>query len=238
MTNIDFGSNPIVLPKPDRIRASVEAPRNLIEAFVDDGIVKGAISMLRRAPIRFYRDNLIVCEGDSADYLFLIVSGNVRACKTFQNGTRNIVAFYLPGDLFGWSDHTHSISIEAVTDTMVVFLKRSALLSIASRDNRIAKLLLRVAAREIQFLQDHALLLSRDAKCRVATFLTDFWVRLGKPKYVDFPMSHQEIADHLGLTIETLSRTITSLEKSGIVSRAPSRRLSLRNPLLLARLTN
>jgi CRP/FNR family nitrogen fixation transcriptional regulator len=237
MTNIDFGSNPIVLPKPDRIRARVEAPRNLIEAFVDDGAIKGAISILRRAPIRFYRDNIIVCEGDSADYLFLIVSGNVRACKTFQNGTRNIVAFYLPGDLFGWSDHTHSISIEAVTDTMLVFLKRSALLSIASRDNRIAKLLLRAAAREIQFLQDHALL-SRDAKCRVATFLTDFWVRLGKPKYLDFPMTHQDIADHLGLTIETLSRTITDLEKSGIVSRAPSRRLSLRNPLLLARLAN
>jgi len=145
MTNIDFGNNPIVLPHPDRIRTSVKPPRNLIEAFVDDSGVRGAISLLRRAPIRFYRDNVIVCEGDSADYLFLIVSGNVRACKIFQNGTRNIVAFYLPGDLFGWSDHTHSISIEAVTDTMVIFLKRSALLSIASRDNRIAKLLLRAA---------------------------------------------------------------------------------------------
>ena len=55
MTNIDFGSNRIVLPKPDRIRATVEAPRNLIEAFVDDGAVKSAISMLRRAPIRLPR---------------------------------------------------------------------------------------------------------------------------------------------------------------------------------------
>ena len=57
MTNIVFGSDPIVLPKPDRIRASVEAPRNLIEAFVDDGAVKSAISMLRRAPIRLPRGN-------------------------------------------------------------------------------------------------------------------------------------------------------------------------------------
>jgi len=55
MTNIVFGSDPIVLPKPDRIRASVKAPRNLIEAFVDDGAVKSAISMLRRAPIRLPR---------------------------------------------------------------------------------------------------------------------------------------------------------------------------------------
>ena len=55
MTNIDYGSNRIVLSKPDRIRATVEAPRNLIEAFVDDGAVKSAISMLLRAPIRLPR---------------------------------------------------------------------------------------------------------------------------------------------------------------------------------------
>jgi CRP/FNR family transcriptional regulator, nitrogen fixation regulation protein len=76
----------------------------------------------------------------------------VRACKTFQNGNRNIVAFYLPGDLFGWSDRKHySYSIEAVADMMVVFLKRRALLSVA----RISKFLLDAAVRDIQVLQDH-----------------------------------------------------------------------------------
>jgi hypothetical protein len=48
--------------------------------------------------------------------------------------------------------------------------------------------------------------------------LTDFWKRMGKPNCLNFPMSHQDIADHLGLTIETLSRTITNLERSGIIS--------------------
>jgi CRP/FNR family nitrogen fixation transcriptional regulator len=238
MTNIDFGSTPIVLPNLDHVDTNLEVSKDAIESFVDDAAVRRAISTLRHAPIRRYRDKVIACEGDSADYLFLIVSGTVRACKTFQTGTRNIVAFYLPGDLLGWSDHRYSLSIEAVTDTIVIFPKRTALFSIASHDNGLAKFLLTAAAREIQSLQEHSLLLSKSAKGRVATFLTDFWVRLGKPNYLDLPMSHLDIADHLGITIETLSRTITDLEKSGIVSRAPSRRLSLRNPLLLGRLTN
>jgi CRP/FNR family transcriptional regulator, nitrogen fixation regulation protein len=232
MANVDFSRTAIVLPKPDH---GIE-----IEALVDDEAVRRAIAALRCAPIRFFRDNIIACEGDSADYLFLLVSGAVRACKTFQNGTRNIVAFYLPGDLLGWSDHKHySLSIEAVVDTMVVFLKRTTLLSVASRDNRVSKFLLEAAVRDIQGLQDHALLLSRSAKSRVATFLTDYWARLGKPSCLSFSMTYQDIADHLGLTIETLSRTITDLERSGLISRLPPRySLVLRNPSLLARLIN
>jgi CRP/FNR family nitrogen fixation transcriptional regulator len=69
--------------------------------------------------------------------------------------------------------------------------------------------------------------------------LTDFWKRMGKPNCLDFPMTHQDIADHLGLTIETLSRTITNLERSGIVLRLPPRNsLLLLNPSTLVRMTN
>jgi CRP/FNR family nitrogen fixation transcriptional regulator len=83
--------------------------------------------------MRFYRDSVIACEGDDAVNIFFVVSGVVRSCKIFQHGARNIVAFYLPGDLFGWTDLQHSLSIEAATDTEVLFLKRNVLLSIASR---------------------------------------------------------------------------------------------------------
>jgi CRP/FNR family nitrogen fixation transcriptional regulator len=78
-------------------------------------------------------------------------------------------------------------------------------------------------------MQEHSLLMSRSAECRVTTFLLDLSKRLGKTKYLDLPMSHQDIADHLGLTIETLSRTITKLEKSGLVTRASCRTLVLTN---------
>ncbi|MGB7278674.1 MAG: helix-turn-helix domain-containing protein, partial [Pseudolabrys sp.] len=60
---------------------------------------------------------------------------------------------------------------------------------------------------------------------------------LGRAITIDLPMSHQDIADHLGLTIETLSRTITDLQRSGIVSRSGSRTLTVGNNRLLAQLS-
>jgi CRP/FNR family nitrogen fixation transcriptional regulator len=63
-------------------------------------------------------------------------------------------------------------------------------------------------------------------------------VRLGQPKYLDVPMSYQDIADYLGLTIETLSRSITDLERSGLVSRVSGRKLLLQNRFALGRTMN
>jgi len=197
------------------------------EMFVADRTLKRALSALQRGPIHFCRNNVIACEGDVADYIFLVVSGVVRSCKTFQNGTRNVVAFYLPGDLFGWDDQECTLSVEAVTDAMVLFIKRSGLLSLAARESRVSSFLLAITTRELRRAQERGLLMGRSAKCRVATFLTDLSNRLGKAGSVDLPMSHQDIADHLGLTIETLSRNITELERSGVIARVSPRRLIL-----------
>ena len=153
----------------------------------------------------------------------------VRSCKTCKNGTRSVVAFYLPGDLFGWTDLKRSLSIEAASDTEVLFLKRNSLLSLATRDGRIASFLLSATTNELARAQEHILLMSKSAKCRVATFLSELWVRLGKAKYLDVPFSYQDIADYLGLTIETLSRSITELERSGLIARVSGRKLLLRN---------
>ena len=216
--------------------APVRAPVNYATTSVsgnDQELLKRALQALRRSPIHYHRNNVIVCEGDAADFMFLVVSGTVRTCRTFQTGSRSIIAFYLPGDLLGWTnDLTHSF--EAATDAVVLFLKRSTLQCVASRDSRIASFLQAATINELRRTQEHALLMSRDAKYRVAAFLTDLWARLGKPEYLDLPMSHRDIADHLGLTIETLSRTITSMERAGIVARGPNYGLFLRNrPALL-----
>jgi CRP/FNR family nitrogen fixation transcriptional regulator len=201
----------------------------------DEELLKLALQALRRNPIHYHRDNVIVCEGDPADFMFLVVSGTVGTCRTYKTGSRSIIAFYLPGDLFGWTnDLTHSFSVETATDAVVQFLKRSTLQSIASRESRIASFLQAATINELRRAQEHALLMSRDAEYRVAAFLTDLWARLGKPEYLDLPMLHRDIADHLGLTIETLSRTITGMERAGIIARVPHRRLLLRNrPALL-----
>jgi CRP/FNR family transcriptional regulator, nitrogen fixation regulation protein len=216
------------------VRAPVNYPTTSVYGD-DQKLLRGALQALRRNPIHYHRNNVIVCEGDAADFMFLVVSGTVRTCRTFQTGSRSIIAFYLPGDLLGWTnDLTHSLSVEAATDAVVLFLKRSTLQSIASRENRIASFLQAATINELRRTQEHALLMSRDAKYRLAAFLTDLWARLGKPEYLDLPMSHQDIADHLGITIETLSRTVTSMERAGIVARGPDSGLFLRNrPALL-----
>ena len=205
----------------------------------DQQTVKDSILAFRRGPIRFRHNAMIACEGDPTDYMYVVVSGVVRSCRTHRNGSRGIVAFHLPGELFGWSgEPVHSLSLEAATNTLVFFLKRSALHAAAIRDGRIATYLLAATTNELRRVQEHSLLLSRLAECRVATFLIDLSMRLGTTSYLDLPMSHQDIADHLGFTIETLSRTITTMEKSGSIARSSGRTLVLRNRASLAQIAN
>ena len=206
------------------------------EAFGSADTLKRALFALQRGPIRFHRDNVIACEGEAADYLFLVVSGVVRQCKTFENGSRNIVAFYLPGDLFGWSDAKHVLSVEAAADAMVLFIKRAGLLSIASKESQVASFLLATTTNDLRRSHEHTLLMNKSATCRVATFLAGLWTRSGKFKYLDLPVSHQDIADYLGFTIETLSRTITGMERSGLITRVSTRRLVVRNEMALERM--
>jgi len=204
----------------------------------DQTVVQRSITTLRRGPIRHRRDQLIVCEGDPADYIFLVLDGVVRSCRTFQNGARNILGFYLPGELFGWANQKHALSVEAATDAMIQYHKRSALLSVAERDSRMANFLLAETTSELLRAQEHAFLIGKSAKSRLATFLLDLSRRLGKTKYLELPMSHQDIADHLALTIETVSRTITELERSQVIARLSPRTLVLLNRSSLSRMKN
>ena len=197
------------------------------------------IFALRRGPIRYSRDQTIVIEGEASEYIFLVISGVVRSFRSFQDGTRTIVTFYLPTEFFGLTDHpTHLLTAEAAADANILFFKRSALVSVAKRESRIANFLLTTTLTELQRTQEHSLLISRDAKGRVASFLIDLSKRIRMQACLDLPMSHQDIADHLGLTIETLSRMITQMENSGLIARGRSHRdLILSNRHALVRMT-
>jgi CRP/FNR family transcriptional regulator, nitrogen fixation regulation protein len=127
-----------------------------------------------------YRDQVIAFDEDVADYLMFVISGVVPSCKICKSGARSVVSFYLPGDFVGWVDAKLSLSIEAATDTELLFIKRNGLVSLASRNTRVANVLLRATTNELARAQEHVLLMSKSAKCRTATFLTDLWVRLGK----------------------------------------------------------
>ena len=233
--------------QPERILAEQsktahDPSANLLKALAqanDRQLVNRALCALRRGPVRYHRNNVIVCEGDPTDYMFLVVSGTVRTCRTYETGTRSIIAFYLPGDLLGWTNAAkHSHSVEAATDAIILFLKRSVLLSVASQERGFANTLLAATTNELLRTQEHAMMIGRSAQCRVAKFLTDLWMRLGKTACLDIPMSHQDIADHLGLTIETVSRVITNLERAGLVRRVSPQRLILQNQLALRHMLN
>jgi len=236
MANLAFDKASVVGTDSGKIFGTADTAVQFEKLFAGNVSVQQTLPAIQRGPVRFYRDNVVAFEDDLENYLLFVVSGVVRRCKTCKNGTRNIVAFNLPGDLFGWTDVSRSLAIEAASDTEVLFLKRSSLLSLATRDGRVGKVLLNATTNELARAQEHILLMSKPAKCRVATFLSELWVRLGKAKYLEVPFSYQDIADYLGLTIETLSRSITELERSGLISRVAGRTLLLRNHFELRRL--
>jgi CRP-like cAMP-binding protein len=190
------------------------------------------------AAMTFERNAEIYGEGENADYVYKVVSGSVRTYKVLNDGRRQVTAFYLPGDVFGIeSGDEHSSSAEAIDRSVIVLVRRSSLFSLADSNGEVARHLWEITAAELRRSQDHALLLIKTAKERIAAFLLDMAKRLaGKKGCVELPMSRQDIADYLGLTIETVSRTLTLLSEGSTIQFLASRRIVLRNPSELSEL--
>jgi CRP-like cAMP-binding protein len=189
------------------------------------------------APMAFARNGEIYGEGEPAEYVYKVVSGAVRTYKVLDDGRRQIGGFYLPGDIFGLeTDDDHTFSAEAITDARVLLTKRSAVISLAARDSEMARQLWTVTARELHRMQSHVLLLIKTAQERVAGFLLEMAERVHSTEAVELPMTRQDIADYLGLTIETVSRTLTQLENTAAIALPTSRRIVLRNRAALKRL--
>jgi len=196
----------------------------------------GAIELMG-APMSFARNSEIYGEDEPADYLYQLVSGTVRTYKILSDGRRQIGAFYLAGDIFGLeAGDDHQFSAEAITDAKVLVIKRSALLGLASRDVDIARQLWSFTSRELRHAQHHVLLLVKSAQQRVASFLLEMAARLANADTIELPMSRQDIADYLGLTIETVSRTLTQLELEAAIGLPSSRRIVVRNARTLKEL--
>jgi CRP-like cAMP-binding protein len=192
---------------------------------------------LMGAPMPFSRNAEIYGENEPAEYVYKVISGTVRTYKVLNDGRRQIGAFYLPGDVFGLEiGEEHTFSAEAIVDSKVLVVKRSSLVALAARDNEVARQLWAMTAGELQRAQDHIMLLIKTAQERVAGFLLEMAKRSAASSEVDLPMSRQDIADYLGLTIETVSRTLTQLEKGAAIAVPTSRRIVLRNRAALSRL--
>jgi CRP-like cAMP-binding protein len=183
------------------------------------------------------RNAEIFGENEPADYVYKVVSGSVRTYKILNDGRRQISGFYLPGDVFGlqFADE-HAFSAEAISDAKVLVVKRKALTALAGRDAAIGRELFDLTSRELRRMQNRILLLVQSAQERVASFLLEMAERAAAGNIVELPMSRQDIADYLGLTIETISRTLTGLEIAAAIEVPTSRRIVLRNRSALNRL--
>jgi CRP/FNR family nitrogen fixation transcriptional regulator len=191
------------------------------------------------AVMPFARNVEIYGENEPADYLYKVISGTVRTYKVLSDGRRQIGAFYLPGDVFGFETGSeHSLSAEAITNARVLVVRRSTVTALAARDPAATQLLLGAMMRELSRAQDHVMLLVKTAQERVAGFLLEMVDRGAGRNEVELPMSRQDIADYLGLTIETVSRTLTLLENSAAIALPTSRRIVLRNRAALRQLNS
>jgi CRP/FNR family transcriptional regulator, nitrogen fixation regulation protein len=192
---------------------------------------------LMGATMAYHRNTEIFGENEPAEYLYKVVSGTVRTYKILSDGRRQVGGFYLPGDIFGLEfEDEHTLSAEAITDAKVLVVKRSAIATLAGNNTSVARQLVTLTGRELRRVQDRTLLLIKSAQERVASFLLEMAGRGPAGNAIDLPMSRQDIADYLGLTIETVSRTLTSLESCATIEVPSSRHIVLRNQAALRRL--
>ncbi len=187
--------------------------------------------------MKFAANTEIFGEGEPAEYVYKVVSGAVRTCKILSDGRRQIGGFYLPGDIFGLEvGMEHQFAAEAINSVTVLVVRRSAIVALAERDCEAARELWSFTGRELKRVQEHMLLLVKSAQQRVASFLLEMSRRLAASDAIELPMSRQDIADYLGLTIETVSRTMTQLVSEQAIGLPSSRRIVLRNTGALRRL--
>jgi CRP/FNR family transcriptional regulator, nitrogen fixation regulation protein len=187
--------------------------------------------------LSFEMNESIYVEEEPADRLYKVVKGTVRICRLLEDGRRQIAAFLMPGDFFGLElGDTHLFSAEAVETVEVMAFDRRRVEGMARRDNEIALRLWDMTAECVRRLQEHILLLGRmNARARVSTFLLCLSDRFDSRR-VRLSMARHDIADHLGLTLETVSRTIRQLEHEGFIDLKDARSVNLLDARALRRI--
>lgn len=162
-------------------------------------------------------------EGDAASHIYEVQTGILRLTRVLENGRRQVIAFALPGDIVGFPNgDLHHTDCDALGPCEVILHRREAL-EHGDGDPETHRRLLVAALREISAMQDHFMMLARkSATEKVASFLMvlteRIGIRQGGSSTIELKMNRADIADFLGLTIETVSRTFTHLRKSGVIS--------------------
>ncbi len=185
--------------------------------------------------IRLVSGQLLFQEGDEAQYVFNVTQGIIKLYKLLPDGRRQITGFVLPGDFLGLSGRDgFSYTAEAVTEAGVCRFPRPGLEALFDEFPKLEKELLWKARDELVAAQEQMLLLGRKMPAeKIASFLlglsrrAERWEMPSDP--VLLPMSRGDIADYLGLTVETVSRTFTRLKSEGVIALPEAHRVVLRD---------
>lgn len=188
--------------------------------------------------VHFAQGRSIYDEGDDADAFFEVAEGVVRTCKFMSSGRRQIEAFHAAGEVFGLeAGPDHRLSAEAVNDCKLVSYRRRGVDRLALTDAAMSQRLLSFAMQGLSRSQDHTLLLGlKSALEKVAAFLLDWSHHSPSADTVTLAMTRQDIADYLGLTIETVSRTLSQMKRNALIELSTARDIRLLDVAALSRL--
>ncbi len=177
------------------------------------------------AATHFARNDVIFDRDDTADRFFKVIDGTVRLCRHLACGRRHIVEFAMPGDLIGLADGLRQpLAAEAVTDAIVIGFSRANLERHAGAEPSVQADLRALMSTKLHNAQQQLCQLGHTtARQRMASLLLRMAARLDVAPGAMFalPMGRLDIADHLGLTVETVCRALTRLKSDGLV-RMPS----------------
>ena len=179
----------------------------------------------------FARDQDIYADGDVSDCWYRVVSGAVRICKLLADGRRQITEFCFAGDYFGLPlAGIRAFSAEAVGDVVVMRYPQRAADRLMDENPRLTRGLYDRTLRELSSAQARMFLLGRmTASERVASFLLEIFRRRDARRALDLPMSRNDIADYLGLTIETVCRVLSAFRREDVIAIPAPHRIELRN---------
>ena len=179
--------------------------------------------------LRFARDQEIYAEGDRGGCWFKVVSGTVRIVKLLADGRRQVAEFCFAGDSFGREGaEERSFSAEAVGDATVLRLPRAATERLIEENPALARHLREEMLKSLDAAQHRLLLLGRmSAAERVAAFLVQLAERDDARRPIDLPMARSDIADHLGLTVETVCRVLSDFKRRCLIAARNAHRIEL-----------
>ena len=179
--------------------------------------------------------SFIFAQGEKNNFFYVLIEGSIKIFKTFDDGRTQIIGFLLPGDFFGFNHSDNfSYSAQCSEEVKCCVFSHTDLGIYLDTHPKLSKELMNMATRELSLMQERLADMGRlSARERIINFFLGISAQRKKigleENPISLPMSRSDIADYLGLTVETISREITKLKSEKIINMINSRQVFLNN---------